>query len=368
MSRKVNVGILGAGNISAAYLKATKQFSVLNVIAISDLDESRSKSRAEEFGVPEVCTPEKLLSHSDIEIVINLTVPAVHYSTSMAVLQAGKHVYVEKPLSTEFGQGSELLAYAQSRGLRVGCAPDTFFGGGHQTCRKLIEDGWIGEPIGATGFMMGSGPENWHPDPAFFYKKGAGPLFDMGPYYLTAFVNLIGAFSEATSIASITFPQRKITSQPKFGTMVDVETPTFVAGSIEFESGAVGTLLTTFDVWGSRHENIEIYGSEGTLIVPDPNFFGGPIRIKRKDASEWQEVPLAFGYTDNSRGIGVADMAAALQSGRPHRASGALALHVLEAMHGLLAASATRTYYKMTTKPQRPAPLPMGLGSDGVDE
>jgi predicted dehydrogenase len=308
-----------------------------------------------------------LLSNPDIEIIINLTVPAVHYSTSKAILEAGKHVYVEKPLSTQFKHGCELIKLAESKGLRVGCAPDTFFGGGQQTCRKLIDDGWIGEPLGATGFMMGGGPEGWHPDPAFFYKKGAGPLFDMGPYYLTAYVNLIGPFEQITSSARISFPQRKITSKPKYGEIVEVETPTFVAGVIDFKKGPVGALLTTFDVWSSEHHNIEIYGSEGTILVPDPNTFGGPVRIRRKSGSEWSEIPVSHGFTDNSRGIGVADMALAIQTGRPHRASGALAIHVLEAMHGLLLASETREYYKMTTTVNQPVALPLGLPSDGVD-
>ncbi|MDR3709852.1 MAG: Gfo/Idh/MocA family oxidoreductase [Capsulimonadaceae bacterium] len=368
MSRTVNVGILGAGNISGAYLKATKLFSILNVVAIADIDESRSKAKAEEFEVPLACSPEQLLSNPDIEIVINLTIPAAHYPVSKAILEAGKHVYLEKPLSIEFKQGVELLALAESKGLRVGCAPDTFLGGGQQTCRKLIDDGWIGDVIGATGFMIGHGPEGWHPDPEFFYKKGAGPLFDMGPYYLTAFANLIGPFKELTSSAQISFPQRKITSKPKYGAMIDVETPTFVAGVINFENGAVGTLLTTFDVWGSQHRNIEIYGSEGTLLVPDPNTFGGPVRLLRKDAKDYVETPISHGYTENSRGIGVADMASAIQSGRKHRASGALANHVLEAMHGLLEASRTRSYYEMTTKAERPVALPLGLPGDAVDE
>ena len=260
-----------------------------------------------------------------------------------------------------------MIELADRNGLRIGCAPDTFFGGGQQTCRKLIDDGWIGEPLGATGFMMGGGPEGWHPDPEFFYKKGAGPLFDMGPYYLTAYVNLIGPIAQISSSAQITFPQRKITSKPKYGTMIDVETPTFVAGVIDFAGGAVGTLLTTFDVWSSEHRNIEIYGSEGTLLVPDPNTFGGPVRIRRKGASDWSEIPVSHGYTDNSRGIGVADMATSMQSGRQHRASGALGNHVLEAMHGLLHASQTREYYKMTTKIDQPSALPLDLPSDGVD-
>jgi predicted dehydrogenase len=364
----MKIGIIGAGNIAAAYLNATKTFPILDVVAIADLDESRARARAEEFSVTAKATPADILSDPEIEIVINLTIPAAHYSVSKAALESGKHVYGEKPFALTREEGDELLALAAAKGLRIGCAPDTFFGGSHQTCRKLIDDGWIGEPIGATGFMMGNGPEGWHPDPEFFYKKGAGPMFDMGPYYLTAFVNLIGPFKRLTSSSRITFAQRKITSKPKYGTYVDVETPTFIAGVIDFENGAVGTLTTTFDVQGSERKFIEIYGTEGTLLVPDPNGFGGVVKIKRRGADDFQEVPLAFGFTENSRGIGTADMAAAIQSGRAHRASGALANHVLEAMHGFLDASAEGKHYEMKTVIERPAALPLNLPPDAVDD
>ncbi len=367
MPRPMKIGIIGAGNISAAYLKATKTFPILDVVAIADLDAERAQARAEEFGVA-ATNPTALLADPSIEIVINLTIPAAHFGVSKAILDAGKHVYSEKPFALTREQGDALLALAAQKGLRVGCAPDTFFGGSHQTCRKLIDDGWIGEPIGATGFLMGGGPESWHPAPEFFYKVGAGPMFDMGPYYLTAFINLIGPFARLTSSAHITFPRRKITSQPKYGQFVDVETPTFIAGVIDFENGAVGTLLTTFDVHGSEHKYIEIYGTEGTILVPDPNFFGGSVRLKRRGANDFQEVPHAFGFTDNVRGVGTADMATAIQSGRAHRASGALANHVLEAMHGFLDASASGTHYAMKTKVERPAALPLHLAGDGLED
>lgn len=368
MPRPMKIGIIGAGNISSAYLNATKMFPVLDVVAIADIDFERAKAKAEEFSIAVKKSPEEILSDPDIEIVINLTIPAAHYSVSKAALEAGKHVYGEKPFSLTREEGDELLKLADSKGLRIGSAPDTFFGGSHQTCRKLIDDGWIGEPVGVTGFMMGNGPEGWHPDPEFFYKKGAGPMFDMGPYYLTAFINMLGPFARLTSSSRISFPKRKITSKPKYGTFVDVETPTFIAGVIDFAGGAVGTLLTTFDVQGSEHRNIEVYGTEGTLIVPDPNMFGGTVRIKRKGASEFQDVPLAFGFTENSRGIGTADMALAIQSGREHRASGKLANHVLEAMHGFLDASASGTHYDMKTTVERPAALPLDLPKDSVDQ
>jgi len=363
----VKVGIIGCGNISGIYFKAGKTFPILDIAACADLDVSRARAKAEEHGVPKACTPDELLADPDIQIVINLTIPNAHHSVCKAALLAGKHVHVEKPLSITREQGQELLTIAQAKGLRVGAAPDTFMGGGLQTCRKLIDDGWIGEPIGVTAFMLCHGHESWHPDPEFYYKAGGGPMFDMGPYYLTALVSLIGPIRRITGSARVTFPERIVTSAPKYGSKITVDTPTHIAGIMDFANGAVGTILTSFDVWHSQLPNIEIYGTEGSLRVPDPNGFGGPVSVRRMGAKEWSEVPLTHGFADNSRGIGVADTAYAIQSGRPHRASGALGYHVLEAMHGFHDASASNTHYKMQSTVERPAPLPLGLPKDALD-
>jgi predicted dehydrogenase len=363
----VKIGIVGCGNISGIYFKAGKTFPILDIVACADLDLERARARAKEHGVPKACTTEELLADPEIEIVVNLTIPNAHYSVCKAALEAGKHVHVEKPLSITREQGQELLVIAQAKGLRVGSAPDTFLGGGLQTCRKLIDDGAIGEPVAATAFMLCHGHESWHPDPEFYYKVGGGPMFDMGPYYLTALVALMGPIQNVVGSARITFPERTITSQKKYGTKVEVEVPTHVAGIMNFASGAIGTITTSFDVWHHKHTCIEIYGTEGSMIVPDPNGFGGPVQIRRPGEDSWTEVPLTHGFAENSRGIGVADIAYAIQSGRAHRASGALAYHVLEAMHGFHDSSNAGQTYVMQSVCERPAPLPVGLPADALD-
>lgn len=365
--RPMKAGIVGCGNISGIYFKAGKTFPILDIVACADLDMGRAQAQAQEHGVPRACTPEALLGDPEIEIVVNLTTPNAHYDVCLAALEAGKHVYVEKPLSITREQGQHLVQMAAQKGLRVGCAPDTFLGGGLQTCRKLVDDGWIGEPVGATAFMTCHGHESWHPDPEFYYKVGGGPMFDMGPYYLTALVALIGPIQSVTGATRITFPERTITSAPRYGTRIRVEVPTHVAGIMHFAGGAIGTILTSFDVWHANLPRIEIYGTEGTLDVPDPNSFGGPVRVRRASASEWSVMPLTHGFAENTRGIGVADMAYAIQSGRPHRANGDVAYHVLEAMHGFHDASDSGTLYRMHSTCQRPAPLPLGLPGDALD-
>ncbi len=363
----MKIGVVGAGAISGAYLTGKNVFPVLDVVAIADLDLAVAESKAKQFDVARVCTTDELLADPEIEVVLNLTIPKAHYSICRDALLAGKHVYVEKPLSITREEGAELVRLADERGLRTGCAPDTFLGGGHQTCRKLIDDGWIGEPIGATAFMLGHGHESWHPNPEFYYKSGGGPMFDMGPYYLTALVNMIGPIASVTGSARASFAERLITSQPKSGQRIVVETPTHIAGIVNFANGAIGTILTSFDVWGSAHSNIEVYGTEGTLQAPDPNGFGGIVRIRRMGASEWTEMPHSQGYPEEGRAMGLADMCTAIQNGRPHRASGQLGNHVLEAMHGFLVASETGARYEMRSQVERPALIPMGLPKGQLD-
>ena len=363
----VKIGIVGCGNISGIYFQAGKTFDILNIAACADLDLTRARAKAEEHGVPKACTVEELLADPEIQIVVNLTIPNAHYDVCLQALQAGKNVHVEKPLSITREQGRHLLETAKAKNLRVGGAPDTFLGAGLQTCRKLIDDGAIGEPIGATAFMLCHGHESWHPDPEFYYKVGGGPMFDMGPYYLTALIALIGGIRRVTGSTRITFPERTITSQPKNGAQIKVDVPTHVAGILDFNNGAIGTILTTFDVWASNLPRIEVYGSEGSIDVPDPNGFGGPVRLRKSGEKEWQDIPLTHNYADNSRGIGVADMAYAIQSGRPHRASGQLAYHVLEAMHGFHDASEQGKHYAMQSQAERPAALPTGLADGQLD-
>ncbi|ABU60421.1 Gfo/Idh/MocA family protein [Roseiflexus castenholzii] len=367
MITPANVGIIGCGNISGIYLENSRMFDALNVVAVADIDPDRAQARAAEYNVPKACSVEELLADPDIEIVINLTTPDAHGPVALAALNAGKHVYNEKPLAVTRDEARALLDLAERKGLRVGCAPDTFLGGGLQTCRKLIDDGWIGEPIGATAFMMSHGPESWHPNPTFFYQPGGGPMFDMGPYYLTALCVLLGPVRRVTGSARISFAERTVTGERNYGATIPVNTPTHVAGVLDFASGAVATIITSFDVWSSQLPRIEIYGSHGTLSVPDPNTFDGPVLLRRAGAREWSSIPLSHGFTRNSRGIGVADMATAIRTDRPHRASGELAYHVLDIMHAIHDASREERHILLRSAMTRPKPLPLGLGERGVD-
>ncbi|MBO9598736.1 MAG: Gfo/Idh/MocA family oxidoreductase [Cohnella sp.] len=366
---KIKVGIIGTGNISGIYFQNGHKFESMEVVACADLDVERAKAKAAEHGI-RGCSVDELLADPGIEMIINLTIPLAHGSVNLRALEAGKHVYVEKPFTVTREEGQQVLELAKRKGLLVGSAPDTFLGGGIQTCVKLVEDGWIGTPIGATAFMLGGGHESWHPSPEFYYQKGGGPMFDMGPYYITALVSLLGPIARVTGSTRISFPERTITSQPKAGQKVVVETPTHVAGIMEFEAGPVATILTSFDVkGGTMLPCIEVYGSHGTIQVPDPNGFGGTIRVRRAGAAggNWSEVPLTHGNTENARGVGAADMARAIQVGRKHRANGELAYHVLEAMHGFHDAAEQGKHYVMKSSCERPAPMPLGLPDFKLD-
>lgn len=354
-----HIGIIGCGNISSAYINGCHQFDFLRVVAVADMRHDAAQAKAAEHDLGCAGSVEELLADPDIDIVINLTVPDAHAAVSRAILAAGKHLYSEKPLAVAREDGQAVLAAAAARGLRVGCAPDTFLGGGLQTCRRLIDDGAIGQPVAATAFMMGHGPESWHPNPGFFYKSGAGPLFDMGPYYVTALVHLLGPVERVAAIARISFAERVATSEARRGERLPVEVPTHVAGTLALVSGPLATMITSFDVWGHTLPRIEIYGSEGSLSVPDPNTFGGPVRLLRAGSKEWVEVPLT--HSDQvRRGVGVADMAAAIRDGRPHRAAGDLAYHVLDVMHSFYDASAAGQTVPVASMCRRPEALPPG--------
>jgi len=364
--KPAKVGIIGCGNICGIYFQAGKTFEAIDVVACADLIPDRAKAKAEEFGCKAV-TVDKLLADPEIEIVMNLTIPIAHAEVAFKAIEAGKSVHNEKPLAITRADGKKMLKMAKARGVRVGCAPDTFMGGGIQTCIKLIDDGWIGEPIGATAFMLCHGHESWHPDPEFYYKAGGGPVFDMGPYYITALVALMGPAKRVTGSTRVTFPERTITSQPKYGTKIKVDVPTHVAGVVDFANGAIGTIIQSFDVWGHSLPCIQIYGREGSMSVPDPNGFGGPVKVKRP-GGEWMDMPLSHGYQENSRGIGVADMAYGLRSGRDHRPNGELAYHVLDIMWAVHDASDQGKHIMLESTCKRPQPLPMGLRPGTLDE
>lgn len=367
MDKKVKVGVIGCGNISGAYFNGCKPYDIVEITSCADLDLGRAKARAQEYGIARACTVDELLNDDEIEIVINLTIPKAHAEVNLAAIKAGKNVHCEKPLAVNRVDGKKTLDAAKKRRVLVGCAPDTFLGGGAQTCRKLIDEGAIGEPIGVTAFMMCHGHESWHPDPDFYYQPGGGPMFDMGPYYVTALVNLIGPVKRVTGSTRVTFPERLITSQPKRGTKIKVNTATHIAGVMDFANGAVGTIITSFDVWTHTLPIIEIYGTEGTLSVPDPNGFGGPVRIRKPGDGEWRDVPLTHSCAVG-RGIGVADMAYALTYKRKHRVSGELAYHVLDIMQAFGDASKTGKHIKLGSTCKRPAPLPTGLEPGKLDK
>lgn len=365
--RKMKVGIVGCGNIAAVYFRKCQELRNLEVVSCSDLDLDRAREKAAEYGVAKVYPYAEMLADPDVEIVVNLTIPKVHAEVALAAIAAGKHTYGEKPLGIDREEGRQVIEAARKAGVRVGSAPDTFMGAGIQTCRKLIDDGAIGQPVATTAFMLGHGPEAWHPNPEFFYKRGGGPMFDMGPYYITALVNLLGAVRSVSATARISTPTRTITSEPFRGKVVTVETPTHLAGVLNFAGGAVGTLVTSFDVWAANVPIIEIYGTEGSLAVPDPNSFGGTPRLHRQGEKGWTDVELTHSHSEQSRGLGVADMAAAIEGNRAHRASGELAFHVLDVMQGYLDASASATTYTLESTVDRPAPLPQVLASDSVE-
>ncbi|PSR22439.1 MAG: oxidoreductase [Sulfobacillus acidophilus] len=359
---RLQVGIIGAGVISGRYIQNLKSVPFIEKLFIADQDASRAKNKGTEFDIPSVAV-QTLLDDPCVDLIVNLTPPKAHADVSRMIIEAGKHVYSEKPLAVTRDAGEDILTRAETHRVRVGCAPDTFLGGGLQTCRKLIDDGWVGTATAGVAFMMGHGHESWHPDPAFFYEEGGGPLFDMGPYYLTALVALLGPIRRVSGAARASFAERIITSAPRRGEIITVKTPTHVAATVEFVQGPIVTLVTSFDVWPTSLPSIEIYGSEGTLSVPDPNDFGGPVRIRRGRESEWHDMPILYGFTDDCRGLGVADMAYGIMHNLPHRAHGQLAYHVLEAMDGILQAASSGRHYDMKSRITRPDPLePSGWG------
>ena len=364
---KTKIGIIGCGNISTAYLKNLTMFHNTEVAACADLIPERARAKAAEFNISKACAVDELLADQGIEIVVNLTIPKAHATIALAALRAGKHVYGEKPLALDRAAGAAILKTAKKAGKRAGSAPDTFLGGGHQTCRKIIDDGQIGKPVGAVAFMICHGHESWHPEPNYYYQPGAGPMFDMGPYYLTALVNLMGPVRRLTASTRITFPTRKITSQPNFGKIIKVNVPTYVAGILEFACGAIGTIITTFDVWHSELPRIEVYGTEGSLSVPDPNGFGGKVRVRGRADKEWREIPLTHGYDAPSRGLGVADMAAAIRGRRPHRAAAEMAFHVLDIMQALHESAASGRHVVLKSTCKKPAAVPVGLKQWEID-
>ena len=359
MKSSFKVGLIGCGNISAAYSIGLKQFPIVELAAVADLDLTRAEAKAKEFNC-RASTVEALLADPKIDIIINLTIPKVHASVNRAILKAGKHAYTEKPFAVELKDAKKVIDLAKAKRLRVGSAPDTFLGGGIQTARKVIDDGMIGKPVAAVANMASHGPEGWHPDPEFFFQIGGGPMLDMGPYYVTALINLLGPIRRVTGSARSSFAERIVGSGAKKGNRIKVEVPTHYAGVFDFHSGPMAALNMSFDVWSHNLPIIEIYGTEGSLRVPDPNTFGGVVEVQRPGDKGWQQIPLS--HSDKVlRGIGVADMASGILHRRPHRASGELAYHALEAMLAVQLASEKGGHVMLKSTVAQPEPLPTGL-------
>lgn len=367
MTDKVRVGVIGCGKISGAYLGMAKNFPLLELAAFADLDEARAKATAEQYGTGRACGVKELLKDDSIQIILNLTIPKAHVPIGLECVKHGKHMYAEKPLGVNRKEGQKLMAAAAAKGLRLGCAPDTFLGCGIQTARKLVEDGAIGRPVAFTAFMLAPGHEHWHPSPEFYYEKGGGPMFDMGPYYLTALLNILGPVKRLSSTATIAIPERTITSQPKYGKKITVETPDHICGVMDFECGASGVLVTSFATRFGNQNPITIFGTEGTLRVPDPNAFDGSVFIRKVGDADWSEVQPLFvkGY---GRCVGLADMACALRSGRKIRASGEQAMAVLDLMQGFLDSSEKGRAFVPSVTYERPAAMPANLPFGTLDE
>ncbi|RYC12376.1 Gfo/Idh/MocA family protein [Ciceribacter ferrooxidans] len=371
MTRELGVGIIGCGNISTTYFSLAPLFKGLKVLACTDLNMNAAELRAEEYGV-KAQTVDELLANDELDIIVNLTIPDAHYAVSKRILEAGKHVYSEKPLVLSLEAGEDLRRIAKDKKLSVGCAPDTFLGGSHQLARKYIDEGGIGRITSGTCHVMSPGMEMWHPNPDFFFLPGGGPVLDLGPYYIANLINLIGPVKRVAALTSMASETRTITSQPRAGEVIPVRTPTNIHALLEFENGATVTLSASWDVWSHRHGNMELYGTDGSLFVPDPNFFGGAVeasgRNKEIKPLEGWDHPFgidnqehANGPRANYRTAGLADMAVAILEGRDARCSLDRALHGVDVMTSILQSGAEGRFVDLSTTCTQPQAL-------GIDE
>lgn len=376
--RNVNVGILGCGVISNTYIRDIKLFyPSLHLAACADVNVELAKSHAEKYQIPSGCSVEEMLAMEEVELVVNLTPPQFHMELNKKILQAGKHVFCEKPFAPTAAQARQIMDLADEKRLLVGSAPDTFLGSSLQTCRKILDDGWIGKPLYVTANMMSNGVETWHPAPANFYRQGAGPLYDMGPYYFTALAALLGPVKRVSAFSGTGFPVRKVYTGPLKGQEVPVETPTHYSGTAELASGVIVSMNISFDIWHSNLPMFEIYGTDGTLEVPDPNMSGGRPRVYRKESTldvlyddsretkEKQdtsvELPELYPHIgDYTRGIGVLDLACAIDEKRKPRVNAEMACHVIEAITGMMESAQDKKVYEMKTTCEKPEPIKTG--------
>ncbi len=372
---RIKIGIIGCGNISHSYLKGAARSEMVQVRSVADLNLRAAQERSAEYGVQAV-TVDRLLADPEIQIVINLTVPLAHAKVSLQIVESGKHVYSEKPLVTRFAEASALTLAAAAKGVRVGCAPDTFLGAAHQACRRAIDSGRIGQPVAGAAFFATHGMEHWHPNPEFFFKRGGGPMLDVGPYYVTQLVNLLGPVARVAAQATMGSATRVVSSDPLKGAIIQVEVPTTINGVLSFANGASVTITTSWDIWKHCRLPFEIYGSEASMLVPDPNFFGGEPMVTEHD-SGWMPLDISahpFGKPNRStnegtqvadyRIVGLLDMAAAIRDNRPHRASGELAMHVLEVLCAFEKSSTEGRHVMIETSCERPEPVPLGNGEE----
>ncbi len=366
-SQTMGVGIMGCGNISAAYMTLAPLFKGIEVRACADIVPGVAEARAKEYGV-RAESVEGLVTADDIDIVVNLTIPAAHFEVAKMAIAGGKHLYSEKPFVLSVKEGKTIARQAEKKGVRVGSAPDTFLGGAHQLARHLIDEGKVGRITSGTCFVMSHGMEHWHPNPDFFFQPGAGPVLDIGPYYITNLIQLIGPVRRVTAVSSTPSPTRTITSKPRYGQKIKVETPTTIQSLLEFENGATIMFGASWDVWEHGHSNMELYGEDGTLHVPDPNFFGGEVSMTKgadpvKKLPAWkhpfsvpnQEHPR--GMLANYRAAGLADIALAIREDRPHRCSLEMALHAVDVMTSILKSGETGRAVDISTTCERPAAL-----------
>jgi predicted dehydrogenase len=356
--------MIGAGVISGQYVDTLPRYPAVRLAAIADLDPARAESAAASASATNpgvrALGVDELLSADDIDLVLNLTIPAAHAEIDLRAIASGKHVFGEKPLALDVESGTAVLAAASDAGVLVGSAPDTVLGTGVQTSRALLDSGAIGDPVGASVQWGSPGHELWHPAPDFYYQPGAGPMFDMGPYYLTALVTLFGPVVRVSGASARSARERTIATGPAAGTLLPVDVDTHVVALLEHANGVISTVTVSFEQWATRMPLFEVYGTAGTISVPDPNTFSGAPEVWTRDAAEWRAVEPLGGYPESGRGVGIADLAVRHAAGLPPRASGALALHVLEIMESVLHAGRERATVPITTTVERPDPVPLG--------
>ena len=375
----VRIGLIGTGRISDIYIENCQKFDGLEIIACASLDFNEAKAKAEQWSIPQACTPDEIFKNPDIDCVLNLTIPSAHAHISLMALEAGKHIYSEKPFVTNRKDGEAILALAQKKGLLVGNAPDTFLGGRWQTVKKMLDDGLIGKPLSASAFVGTHGVERHHPNPDFYYQKGGGPLLDLGPYYLTAMVFFFGAIAHVAGSAKRGFKKRMIENGPRKGEWMEVDIDTHINALMSFANGVEASITMSFDIWDSEMPRFEIYGENGTICIPDSdpvfgaNIFGGDVLYRTIETSRWTHQPRPqgrdnwliaenpFGYNENSRGLGLLDLAHAIGEKRQPRASGALALHVFDAMDAILKSASTKQFIDIEPNAPLPDPLPINF-------